>query len=68
MLNSKLYDVLKWICLIGLPAISGLIGTIGMALKWPDTETIVIIINAVAACIGTMIGVSTIKYNKDVQG
>lgn len=68
MIPDKLYNWLKWICLIGLPAISGLIGTIGMALGWANTETAVIIINAVAACIGTMIGVSTYKYNKDVQG
>ena len=68
MIPDKLYNWLKWICLIGLPAISGLIGTMGMAFGWPDTDKIVIVINAVAACIGTMIGVSTIKYNKDIKG
>lgn len=68
MLNGKIYDVLKWIALIALPALSVLIGALGQIWGWADAEKITLTISAVAVFIGALIGISTYKYNKGVQG
>lgn len=64
MLNSKLYDVLKWIAIICLPALSLLVGALGQIWGWADAEKITLTISAVATFLGALIGVSTYKYNK----
>jgi hypothetical protein len=65
MLKNKVYDVLKWIALIALPALSLLIGALGQIWGWVDSEKIVLTISAVATFLGALIGVSSIKYNKE---
>ncbi len=61
---DKVYRVLKWISVIVLPAFATLYGVIGKACDIPHTDTVVIIVSAVATFIGTLIGVSTANYNK----
>lgn len=66
-LNDKVYNWLKWISLILLPASAVLLSTI-LPLYHVDSETIkaiVITINAVGAFIGALIGVSQITISKD---
>lgn len=67
MLNDKLYNILKWIALICLPAVSVLIGALGQIWQWPDAEKITLTISCVATFIGALIGVSTISYNKNKE-
>lgn len=64
-MNNKTYDILKWGVITVLPALSVLIATIGDTLSFADTNTIVIILNAVTVFLGTVIGVSSVKYNKE---
>ena len=64
MLNSKIYDILKWIAIICLPALSLLVGALGQIWGWTDAEKITLTISAVATFLGALIGVSTYKYNK----
>lgn len=61
---DKLYDVLKWICLIFLPAVGVLLSTVLPAVGVdPElVKTIGIILAAVATFLGTLIGVSTVAY------
>lgn len=56
---------MKWISLIALPAISVFIQSVGVEIGIDNPETVVLIINAVSALIGSLIGLSTIQYNKD---
>lgn len=63
-LPDKRYDILKWVCLIFLPACAWLILQIGAMVGIPNPERIAAIINAVATFIGLLIGVSTYNYNK----
>lgn len=66
-LSNKVYDILKWLALIALPAIVTFLAAVLPALK-VDVETvntICIIISATSALIGTLIGVSTYTYNKE---
>ena len=66
MLSDKVYTILKWLCLIFLPALTALIATLGQIYGWVDAEKVVLTINAVAAFIGAIIGVSSYKYNKKI--
>ena len=66
MLNGKVYDVLKWVAIIALPAVAVLISTLGQVWGWPDADKITLTINAVALFLGALIGVSTVQYNKKI--
>ena len=65
MLSNKVYDVLKWIALILLPAT----GTLYFALSgiWglPYGEQIVGTITAIDTFLGAILGISTLNYNKE---
>lgn len=52
------YQVLKWIGLCALPAISVAYGTIAPIWGWPNPEGVVITINAIGVLIGALIGAS----------
>lgn len=64
-LDNKLYDTLKWVCLVCIPAINTFLGVLLPQLDVaPDVTTkIVTIIAALGAFIGTLIGISTVAYN-----
>ena len=66
---DKLYNLLKWIAVIAIPAIVTFLSVILPALK-VDAETvntITTIISATGVLIGALIGVSTIGYNKSKE-
>lgn len=63
---DKVYDVLKWIVVILLPATNTLIFSIG-SLLGHDTGLICGILSAVTVFLGALIGVSTYAYNKDKE-
>lgn len=67
MLNDKIYNVLKWTALIALPAVATLVSVVLPLWNVCDetmVNAIVGTITAVSACLGTLLGVSTVKYNK----
>ena len=63
-LSNKLYDVLKWVCLIALPATGALYFGLSMLWGFPCGEQVVGTLDLVAAFIGALIGVSTKAYKK----
>lgn len=64
MLNNKTYNILKWVVLTVLPALSVLVGVLGKAYNWGGTDLAVITLNAVTVFLGTVTGVSALNYNK----
>lgn len=64
MLNNKVYDVLKYITLVVLPALGTLYGTLSKIWGLPYGVEIVSTISALTVCLGTLLGISSIKYNK----
>lgn len=62
---DKLYDILKWVCLIALPACAVLYFTLAKIWGLPYGAEITATINAVALFIGALIGVSQISINKE---
>jgi len=64
MLSDKAYNVLKWVCLICLPALAWFVGQIGPLWGVPRVDAIVTTLNALGTFLGLLIGVSTVNYNK----
>ena len=64
-LPDKLYDILKWICLIALPACAVLYFTLAKIWGLPYGAEITATINAIALFIGSLIGISHISIKKD---
>lgn len=63
-LNNKVYNVLKWVALICIPAIAVLYGQLGEIWNFPYTAQIKDTIIDIGLFIGVLIGVSTYNYNK----
>ena len=63
-MNDKLYNVLKWIAQIVLPALATLYFAISQIWGLPLGEEIVGTVTAVDAFLGALLGISTIAYNK----
>ena len=63
-LPNKVYDVLKWIALVVIPALST--AYVGLAAVWgfPYADAIAKTSCVVCTLIGALIGVSTAEYNK----
>lgn len=64
-MKNKTYDNLKWIALIGLPALGTLLFAIGQCWHFPYVEETVGTITAIDTFLGTILGISTNQYNKD---
>ncbi|WP_285023709.1 phage holin [Lactococcus garvieae] len=64
IMNDKTYNIIKWVVLTVLPALSVLVGALGKAYGWESTDLSVLTINAVAVFLGAVTGVSALNYNK----
>lgn len=65
MLNNKLYDILKYIALIVLPALATLYFALSSIWGLPYGEQIVGTITAIDCFLGALLGISTSVYNKE---
>ena len=64
-MNDKLYDILKIIALIVLPAVTTFVGTTLTALNFEYTEVVVVIMTAFDTMIGTIIKKISSNYYKN---
>ena len=67
-MSNKTFDVLKWIALVFLPALAVLYGALAPVWKWPHPDEIVYTITAIDTFLGAILGISTISYNKKLDG
>lgn len=66
-LPNKVYDVLKWIAIVFLPALITLYGVIAHTCNIPYTEQILTIAVAVDTFLGTILGISSSAYKKSLK-
>jgi len=66
-MSNKTYDILKWIALVVLPALATLY--LGLSSYWhlPYPEEIAGTITLVDAFLGTLLGISSINYQKGMK-
>lgn len=65
ILPDRVYDVLKWVAIIALPAFSIFYARIGAVWQLPYTEQICETLDAVAVLLGALLCVSAIQYATD---
>ena len=65
LLPNKLYDVLKWIVMIAIPALAT--AYVGMAAiwGWPYAEEVAKTSAVICTLLGALLGISTAEYNKE---
>lgn len=64
-LPDPVYDVLKWLVLVVIPALTTFYAVCDKVFGWGYPEIVTTISAALCACIGSIVGVSTAEYNKN---
>ena len=67
-MSNKVYDICKFIAQILLPALATLYFAIASIWGLPYAEQIVGTITAIDTFLGAILGISTLKYNKENEG
>lgn len=62
-MKSTTYDTIKWIVMIFMPALTGLVGTVGKIYGWEYTE----IATATISAITVFLGAITVKSSNDFK-
>lgn len=64
-LPNKVYNILKWLLVLVCPAICNLLITLNTLWNWNiPIDAIVGTITAISTCLGVILGISTVNYNK----
>ena len=63
-MSNKMYDVLKWIAQVVLPALATLYFALAGIWGLPYGEEIIGTITAVDTCLGVLLGISSAQYKK----
>lgn len=66
-MNNKVYDVLKWIAQIVLPALGALYFALAQIWGLPFGEEIVGTITAIDCFLGAILGISNMQYKKKIE-
>lgn len=66
-LSNELYDVLKWIAVLLLPALAVLVKTLFAVWQIPYGDQISTSIMALDVFLGSILGISSIRYNQESE-
>lgn len=66
-MSNKVYDVLKWITLVALPALTALWLTLANIWGFPYAEAIGATLAAITTFIGALLGVSSLQYKRSLE-
>lgn len=64
MFSNKVYDILKYITTIALPALGTLYFALAGIWGFPYAEEIIGTISSLTACLGILLGISNHQYQK----
>ena len=64
-LSNKVYDVLKWIAMVVLPAAGTFYFALAGIWGFPYGEEVVGTITAIETFLGIILGISSVKYKKN---
>lgn len=63
-MSDKVYDILKWVVMIVLPACSALYASLAPVWGWGNVEQITVTLSAIQLFLGSLIGISTSNVKK----
>lgn len=66
--GNRTYDILRFIAQVVLPALATLYFALSKIWGLPYGEEIVGTISAIDVFLGTLLGISTMNYNKSLEG
>ena len=61
---NKVYDVLKWVVIIVLPALSTAYVGLAAIWHWPMADEVAKTCSVICVMLGALLGISTAEYNK----
>lgn len=64
-LSDKVYNVLKWVVLICIPAFTSAYVGLDSLFKWGYGDIVAKVSAIICTLIGALIGISTAEYNKN---
>lgn len=64
-LSNKAYDILKWLVVIVIPALTTFYVVLDNLFGWGYAEIVATISSALCVCIGSIVGISTVQYYKE---
>ena len=64
-MSNKVYDVLKWVALVVLPALAVFYGSLAGIWNLPFAEQVPETITAVDLFLGVILGISNVTYKKN---
>jgi hypothetical protein len=64
-LTGKTYDILKFIAMVGLPALATLYLGFGQLWEWPETEKVVSSIVLINTFLGALLQLNSRSYNRN---
>lgn len=64
MLSNKLFDALKWLTLVGIPALTTAYVGLSAIWGWPYADQVAKTSAVICVLLGSLLGISTIQYNK----
>ena len=64
IMSNKVYNILKWIAMVVLPALGTLYFALAGIWGFPSAEKVVGTISAVDTFLGVMLGISSAQYKK----
>ena len=66
-LDNKVYDVLKWLVIVVIPAITTAYVGLSAVWGWPYADAIAKTSSIICVLLGSILGISTIQYNKSSE-
>ena len=67
MFSNRVYDTLKWVSLVFLPALITFLGVVFNCLNVENAEVILTIAIAFNTFLGSILGLSNINYNAELN-
>jgi hypothetical protein len=64
-LKNSVYDILKWITMIVLPALATAYVGLASIWGWPFADEVAKTTAVICTLLGALLGISTAQYNKD---
>ena len=64
-LPNRIYDVLKWVVMVCIPALTTAYVGLSAIWGWPYADAIAKTSAVVCALLGALLGISTAQYNKE---
>ena len=66
-LPDSVYNILKWITMIVLPALATAYVGLSAIWGWPYADQVAKTTTVICTLLGALLGISTAQYNRDIQ-